>query len=271
MRSGPAPVFSLFIMTNVKYLIAARKNYRSAVTRLYGDKNNFSTYDSMKKMNTVSKLKQLKADLTTIDSQINEAEFVEGEENETKLLTNLNACEEYQDKIVEALNIFESLNESPMTTNSFHRGSFDNARSLLKSPTAPLPVFKSTPGENLELFLKNFEETTGKYNYTQYDLFLLLKQQVQGRALFLIESLDADSHTYAQAKESLLKALASRHIQIGNVLRQMVNIKLSLDDEPFEYMSNMKKIRQSFSTLNISINDVMRHFFMIGMNSKGTI
>lgn len=46
-----------------------------------------------------------------------------------------------------------------------------------------------------ELFLKNFEQTTSKFNYTQYDKLLLIKQQITGKAAILVDSLDTESQT----------------------------------------------------------------------------
>ena len=63
----------------------------------------------------------------------------------------------------------------------------------LKRPTAPLPRFK---GEDLYKFFATFEETTNKYSYTEFDKLILLKQQLSGRALVLIDSLEIRNQIY---------------------------------------------------------------------------
>ena len=99
----------------------------------------------------------------------------------------LKECEEYQDKIIESLNRLQTHSAVPIPGQQSTTP--DIQRSLLRSPQAPLPVFNSEPGEDFELFVRNFEDTVSKFNYASYDKFLLLKQQIKGKALFLIESL----------------------------------------------------------------------------------
>ena len=91
-------------------------------------------------------------------------------QDENEMEMEFISCQEYKDKISEMLLLLEvNLNETP--------------RSLLKSPVAPLPKFNSSDDESLELFLQQFEETTGKFSYADYDRLLLLKQQVSGKTL----------------------------------------------------------------------------------------
>ena len=47
-----------------------------------------------------------------------------------------------------------------------------------------------------------------KFKYTDYDRFLLLKQQISGRASALIDSLDSAQHSYQKAKKILYLAIA---------------------------------------------------------------
>lgn len=88
-------------------------------------------------------------------------------------------------------------------------GAVDRARSLLRSPLDPLPKFASAEGEDLTRFFSNLEETLYKYSYPEYDKRLLLKQQIGGRALTLVNSLKADRQDYLHAKALLLKVLVS--------------------------------------------------------------
>ena len=83
-------------------------------------------------------------------------------------------CERYLDKICESVTLLTEVPAVPP-------GVRDTPRSLFKSLVAPLPHFASAVGENLELFLRNFEETLSKFSYTEYDKLLLLKQQITGK------------------------------------------------------------------------------------------
>ena len=52
---------------DIKFLIATRKNLRSSVTRIYNDRNNFSSYEEVKLNTLKSKVDNLKTDLCNID------------------------------------------------------------------------------------------------------------------------------------------------------------------------------------------------------------
>ena len=187
------------------------------------------------------------------------------EEEDSMLLTDLDDCELYQDRINESLHSLVRpvpadppvlLNNDPLP------------RSMLKSPTAPLPTFRSEPGENFELFIHNFEDTISKYNYAAYDKFLLLKSQISGKALYLIDSLEPTRQTYDQAKQLLQQALASREMQINNIMGQLVDMKLTYSGEPFKYIADMRKIVHSCDDLKITVNDILQYFFLRGMNDS---
>ena len=239
--------------------INLRKTARSAVTRIFNDVPNFPTYDRLKSANVKSKLSDLKSRLQEFDLKILEENFsdVLTTEQEAKFMEESSNCEHYQDRITECLNRLLDVNPTiPLSDNGSER------RSLLKSPQAPLPIFNSEPGEDFQLFIRNFEETIGKYNYTSYDKFLLLKQQIKGKALFLIESLSPDSQTFDEAKTLLTSALASRPVQISNIMTQMLNLNMSYSSEPFKYMSDMKKIVHAVcNQLNVTIEEVLQFFF----------
>jgi len=145
--------------------------------------------------------------------------------------------------------------------------SVEPARSLLKSPTAPLPRFNSEQGENLETFFHCFEQTLSKFRYTEYDKLLLLKQQVDGKGSYLLESLEPHNQTYEAAKQLLNSAFASVDMQIFNIIGQMCELKLTYDTEPFKYMSDMRKIQQAFLSLNIS-SMLMRDIWLLKLNLK---
>lgn len=245
-------------MSSLKFCVASRKHLRATVTRIHTDIGNFSLYDDVKKHNVKLKLTNIKTDLTNLDSKISELKF-EDDGDEDVLLNDMIICEQYGDKISECVTRLALV---PTVQPDVR----DTPRSLLKSPVAPLPTFSSAQGENLELFLRNFEETISKYNYTEYDKLLLLKQQISGRALFLIDSLEAGSQTYSEAKALLMSALASKPVQVFNLMKQLSEMKLSYNSEPFQYISDIRKIMQSVKQLNVGIDDVMQYFFFIGLN-----
>ena len=158
------------------------------------------------------------------------------------------------------------LNNSLNVTN-VSNSSIDNARSLLKSPIAPLPTFKGKENEDLERFLNEFEETTSKFNYAEYDKLILLKQQLSGRALTLVNSLEADKQGYSHAKQLLTSALACPDTRKFSIIIQLTQLKLDLKSDPFEYMSKIRLLHESARKLDIDRDYFLQYFIWEGFNS----
>ena len=201
-------------MTDFKLLVMSWKYIRSQVTRHFNERDKFSQYSSSQKFNLVEKLKNFKEELKGLDSDVISLKWSE-RQDENEMEIEFITCQEYKDKISEMLLLLEvNVNRSTRENQN------ETPRSLLKSPVAPLPKFNCSDDESLELFLQQFEETTGKFSYTDYDRLLLLKQQVSCKALFLIDSLEADKQGYSHAKELLKTAFASVPTQKFNVMKQ---------------------------------------------------
>ena len=141
----------------------------------------------------------------------------------------------------------------------------DTARSLLRQPTAPLPTFAGKEDEDLLKFLKEFELTTAGFKYPDRDLLLLLTQQCSGNALTLLKSLETDKQTYKSAKELLTAAFASEIKRKFSTIRQLSDLKLSYQDDPFEYISKVKKVSESVKTLKIDSDDFLQFFIWKGL------
>ncbi|XP_068245280.1 uncharacterized protein [Palaemon carinicauda] len=184
------------------------------------------------------------------------------EEDESKLNIEFEACESYLDKI----NFFIATLEATKDSVPPH-SVLEEARSLLKSPTAPLPVFKSVEGENIEKFLSEFEEVIKTFKYTQRDKLLLLKQQVSGRASILLDSLETNKQTYEDAKLILRSALASPRFQKFTLIKQLTDMKMPYQTDPFAYVGQMKNFMESVKLLKMEVDDFLNYFFWNGMNS----
>ena len=162
-------------------------------------------------------------------------------------------CQEYKDKITRCLTSLR-LATTPIPA---HTNSHNSNPSLLRSPIAPLPRFTSADGEDLTRFLIEFEDTLSKYNYSQYDQLLLLKQQLSGRALTLVNSLESDKQGYKHAKSLLVEALASEEVQTFNVIKQLTELKLPLKAEPFEYISRVRLLSESVKKLDVKEQHIL--------------
>lgn len=247
-------------MASLQLLVSARKHLRTSVTKLYNNRDNYNNLSSLERQTVKAKLWDLSQQLVEADKEILSIKWQQ-DANEEMIKEEMETRESYQDRVRVCLSIIDSISEPlPPSSNT------EMARSLLKSPTAPLPRFESHEGENLELFLSNFELTLSKFSYTDYDKFLLLKQQVYGKASYLIDSLEPDKRTYTDAKLLLSAAYAGTDVQKFNVLKELTEIKLDYNDEPFEFVSRMRKIQQSVSQLKINVDDVIQYFFLNGLN-----
>ena len=246
--------------SELKFSINSRKYIRKLVTECHNKRHTFSTHSTVQK-------DQLKAQLTDhlelLKKHNSEIQNLKWglEEKEDWLDDELAVCESYYDKIRECLSFLKE-NATPCRAN------LDAARSLLKSPTAPLPEFKSKEGEDLIKFFKDFEDITSLFNYSEYDRFILLKQQISGRALTLLNALESDKQGYAHAKTLLTDALASKDNRIFSAIKQLSEMKMLPESDPFEYVSLMKNLTQTVVNLSLGYEDFLRYFFWHGMNES---
>ena len=246
-------------MSSLQLLVEMRRHLRGSATRIFNARQSYPDLNAVEKHNLNLKISSLQQNLIDKDKEIINLRW-QDDGNREGLEQDMQACEEYQDRLRACLSML--VVSQVVTANN----SGESARSVLRSPIAPLPSFSSGEGENLALFFRQFEDTIAKFNYTEYDKLLLLKQQIKGKALFLIDSLEADRQIYSEAKKLLNDALASPKILKYNLIKQLSEMKLSLDYEPFEYVGKMRKIQQAVTTLNVTIEDVMQHFFFNGLN-----
>ena len=140
------------------------------------------------------------------------------------------------------------------------------ARSLLKQPTAPLPTFSGGENEDLMKFLVEFDLTTSSYRYTDRDLLLLLLQQLSGKAKTLLRSLEADKQSYKDAKDLLIAAFASPETRKFSSIKQLMDLHLDYDNDPFEFISKVKMLCESVKSLSITSADFLQFFVWKGLN-----
>ena len=183
------------------------------------------------------------------------------EQDESWLTQELDMCESYIAKIRECNAL---LSENATRSSS----TIDTARSLLKSPTAPLPELKSNEGEDLLNFFKDFEDITSMFKYSEYDKFILLKQQISGRALVLLNSLESDKQGYVHAKVLLTEALASKDNRILVAIKQISEMKMNQETDPFKYVSKMRNLTQSVNSLSLGSEDFLWYFSWHSMNES---
>lgn len=116
------------------------------------------------------------------------------------------------------------------------------AKTLLKSPTIPLPIFQSRKDECVDKFVAEFQEAIAPFAYSDRDKLLLLKQQVTGRAALLLSSLELDNQSFSSAVKLLKDALALPEQQKFNLMKRLTELNLNYDIDPFIYISQVKSI-----------------------------
>ena len=248
------------IVPELKLLINSRKYTRKLVTEIFNRRNTFSALDHNAKDILKAELNDHLVTLKDYNKNIQKLKCV-SEVDETWLSEELKNCESYFVKLRECVS---SLGSSSPSQDS----SLESARSLLKSPTAPLPKFQSKDDEDLLKFFKEFEDVISKFNYSDYDKFILLKQQISGRALLLINSLESDKRGYIHAKDLLTTALASKDNQTFNIIKQLSEMNMSYDSDSFEYISKMKNIMETVKRLQLNVDSFLRYFFWHGLNES---
>ena len=246
-------------MSNIQLLINTRKYTRKLVTETFNKRDSYSILSVIERENIKSQITDYVEKLEDLDSKIQVLKWADADCPDS-LEDELGTCEEYKSKLRQCGVLLSQQNQAFVGV--------ENARSLLRNPIAPLPKYNSTEGEDLVKFFAEFEETTGKYAYPEYDKLLLLKQQISGRALTLVNSLETNKRGYSHAKELLLEALASRDTQIFNVIKQLVSMRLPYSVDPFEYISNARNLVESVNRLKITVDSFLQYFFWKGLNEK---
>ncbi|XP_064098253.1 uncharacterized protein LOC135209530 [Macrobrachium nipponense] len=249
-------------MSDLKAVISRRKTVRKKVTVCYDKRDSYRGLDPALQTTEKGLLLNYQKSLLELDKEFFELKFSDDGVTEAALDAESDLCQEYQDRIQTCLSLL------PASLSNHSNVSIDNARSLLKQPTAPLPRFTSKENEDFTSFLKEFRSTTSSFTYPDRDLLLLLKQQVDGRAKLLLDSLEADKQTFNDAVELLKAAFASESTRKVNTIRQLTELKLGLSDDPYSYISKFRTILQSVSTLEITADDFIQYFAWSGLNEQ---
>ena len=245
-------------------IISSRTYLRKQVTETFNSRSTFSSLSQTEKKTKRLLLNDKYDKLESLNSQIQNIKFKD-DINEISLNDEFKKCEEYNCKIRTCIALLDdSVSNNSNATNT----SQSEARSLLRSPTAPLPIFKSEDGEDFTKFILEFEDTISKFKYSDYDKLLLLKQQVNGRAKILLASLDSTNQSYNDAKKLLEDALASPTTRKHSTIKQLTKLKLDYKDEPFEFVSKLKTIIESINKLKITTDDFVLYFAWQGLNDS---
>ena len=254
-------------MSDLASLVCQRKFIRQAITKLDNSKANFTNLNRIEKLTKKQTVNDYREKLQNLNSKIQSLKFSDPLNLGTEYEEELTRCDEYELKITSCLVTLDDLIKRDLV--SIDTGIVTpQVNSYLKRPSAPLPEFRSGENEDITRFFYNFEEVISRYPYSEYDKFLLLKQQITGRVSALIDSLEVDKQTYNSAKALILKAIASPEKQKFNTIKQISQMKMSAKTDPFEYISKLKNVKENVKKLNIQVDDVLQYFFLDGMEEE---
>ena len=257
-------------MSELRLLIYSRKHIRKCITQQFNLKSIFSSLSSLERDNLRLQFEEWVSDLKGLNKRILYLKYEEWEEEEEEILAGeeFKLCQEYSDKAIECIVLLKDTVVAAASNSQISDETRSSMRSLLKSPIAPLPKYAGTYEEDLERFFNEFEDTLSQFNYPDYDKLLLLKQQISGRALTLVNSLEASKQGYVHAKELLIKAFASGDTLSFNVIRQLSELRLDSGDDPYEFISKVRLIIERFDKYKIDVGNIIQFFMWEGMNNQ---
>ncbi len=256
---------------DVKCLVLTRGHLRQQITTIRTnvlDENTLSSYTKSKKVQIISKLKSISEDIKILNGKIITLKWdPEKSTNDATHNTELETIDIYEEKIIESVSILEDSIADSYSVSNFRPGNANQQNySLLRPLSAPLPKFESREHESLEKFFYNFEAVVDKYNYSEYEKFIILKQQITGSALVLANSLESSRQSYKEAKDLLTLALASPLSQKYDTIQRLLDLKMPYTKDPYAFIGEIRIITESFKTLEIDIDLILQYCIWRGLN-----
>jgi hypothetical protein len=254
---GPSVLMSL---EELQFLKESRNYLRSKVTRkCYVGDQSAETFTNPQRRDEVSELKDLRSKLDFANDKVSKGFWIH-EKRDEKLQRELEDCDTYDARIVQSIRLLEAGLQSaahPAGPADVHNNAY-RASNQLKLPQLPLPVYSHAKGESLDKFLRKFENIMEKYNLTSYEKYVFLEKQLTKEPLTLISSLEGAQQSYEAAKELLTKAFASPVTRKFEVVQRMAELNLTENGDPYSFISEMRIVTESLSTLNIDVNAILQ-------------
>ena len=265
-------------MSDKPFLIASRGHSRTQVTKLH-QKLKSTTFPVSRIELGAHRIKvtKLQSELHSLDSRISSLTFNESGDDQA-FISELEACDSYNDKLIECLAIldsaFSALNATTDRDISRDQPNRDQPNiepaaikpTKLKLPELPLPSYSNAKNETLAAFLTSFESVISTYRLSSYEKFVFLKKQLRNEPLVLIQSLELANQSYESAVDLLSRAFASDISQKFKVLERLSQLKCS-SSKPFEFISEMRLVRDLITTLKIDVNTILQYFVWNGLTT----
>lgn len=105
-----------------------------------------------------------------------------------------------------------------------------------------------------------------KFQSSEFEKFILLKDQISGRAKTIIGSLETSKQSYQEAKGLLLLALASPTKQRYETIQKLFELKMPHTKDPYTFASEIRILQENFRTLNIDSELILQFCIWKTMN-----
>ena len=252
----------------VSYQRGLRGHLRTKITKkLTSVSSEISDYSVQECKDALTEVETLEEKLNKFNEAISRGIWSNKASQDVKDL-ELENCDKYEERLYKITKLLKSriaaLTET--TSSSRHSKDFVRVSNQLKLPQLPLPTYNHEKGESLERFFENFEAIIDKYELSGFEKFIFLEKQLSGAPLILIKSLQGTQQSYAEAKSLLTAAFAKKLVQKYDIIRRLTELKLTLKDDPYSFISEMRVILQTFDTLKIDVNTILQYFIWDGMN-----
>ena len=251
-------------MTDLKYLNKARGYVRTQLSKLHAkiDEDIGSMSLTDRKI-ALAKCEQFEVDLTKYDDSISALIWDPDKDVDTLMNEEFSKRETYSQKLLTCKIELKSSIEADLTVRPSNEGWSGNK---FKLPEIPLPEFSNAKGETLSNFLTSFEAIISRYKLSPHEQFICLKRQLKGEPRTLVDSLDESQHSYEHGIDLLKQAFASEVTQKYDAIKRMTLLKLTYGESPYEYVSEMRVLRDLFKTLKINSDTILQYFIWSGMN-----
>ena len=149
-------------MAELARLISTRAHKRGSLTTYFNKRHSFAELTNEQRLELKLKLQNLSSKIGILNEQIQTLLYKP--DDPVSFESELESCHEYDDKLCVSIGLLSE--QTSVLSDHAPLAEGAAARSILKSPTAPLPFFKGSEEEDLTRFIAQFEATISKFRYS---------------------------------------------------------------------------------------------------------
>lgn len=264
-------------ISDMEFLKNSRRYYRQKLTRTHAFiGENIGNMTLQGKLEYLEEIKTIRIRLTKMNDHISDV-FRKIKYEITDLEEELEQCDLYDSRCVSAIQVLEIANipvaSVDVPSGSGAHGGGNAAAGVstsnnLRLPMLPLPKFSNKSDENYDSFMDTFEGILDKYNLSQLEKYMYLEGQLSGEALILVKSLSRENRSFDSAKNLLKQAFSSPTKQKFQLIKQMIDLCLDFNDNPYRFISEVNTISDQIVKLNLDIDTVFQYCIWTGLNDE---